>query len=115
MALWRCPGVGDDGVPRYIASMSQPDFQPTLVGPTITIRPISADDWTELFAAGSDPEIWKVHPVRDRHIEAGFRKFFVVDQLLGLGHQDLIWRIDGGLRMGFKGWRGERASNERRQ
>ena len=38
--------------------------------------PISADDWSELFAAGSDPEIWKVHPVPDRYTEAGFRKFF---------------------------------------
>lgn len=56
--------------------MSQPDFQPTLVGPTVTIRPISADDWTELFAAGADPEIWKVHPVRDRYTEPAFRKFF---------------------------------------
>jgi len=27
-----------------------------LVGPSIIVRPISADDWTELFAAGSDPE-----------------------------------------------------------
>jgi RimJ/RimL family protein N-acetyltransferase len=56
--------------------MSQPDFQPILTGPTISIRPVSVDDWTEMFAAGSDPEIWKVHPVRDRHTEAGFRKFF---------------------------------------
>ena len=56
--------------------MPQPDFQPTLVGPTITVRPIAAGDWTELFAAGSDPEIWKVHPVPDRYTEAGFRKFF---------------------------------------
>jgi RimJ/RimL family protein N-acetyltransferase len=56
--------------------MTQPDFQPTLVGPTVTVRPIAAADWTELFAVGSDPEIWKVHPVRDRHTEAGFRKFF---------------------------------------
>src|SRR5882757_5383691 len=56
--------------------MTQPDFQPTMVGPTITIRPVSADDWSELFAAGSDPEIWKVHPVPDRHTEAGVQKFF---------------------------------------
>ena len=56
--------------------MPQPDFQPTLVGPTIAIRPIAADDWTELFAAGADPEIWRVHPVPDRCTEAGFRKFF---------------------------------------
>ena len=39
--------------------MSKPDFQPTLVGPTITVRPITPGDWTELYAAGSDPEIWK--------------------------------------------------------
>ena len=56
--------------------MPQPDFQPTLVGPAITIRPVAADDWPELFAAGSDPEIWKVHPVPDRYTETGFRKFF---------------------------------------
>jgi len=57
-------------------AMSQPDFQPTLVGPTITIRPIAAGDWVELFAAGSDPEIWKVHPAPDRYTEPEFRKFF---------------------------------------
>jgi len=56
--------------------MPDPDFQPTLVGPTITIRPIAPGDWAELFAAGSDPEIWKVHPVPDRHTEPGFRRFF---------------------------------------
>jgi RimJ/RimL family protein N-acetyltransferase len=56
--------------------MSDPNFQPTLIGPTITVRPIASDDWTELFAAGSDPEIWKVHPVPDRYTEPGFRKFF---------------------------------------
>ncbi|WP_334395569.1 GNAT family N-acetyltransferase [Bradyrhizobium sp. AZCC 2289] len=56
--------------------MSEPDFQPTLTGPTIIVRPIAADDWPELFAAGSDPEIWKVHPVHDRYTEPGFRKFF---------------------------------------
>jgi RimJ/RimL family protein N-acetyltransferase len=56
--------------------MSQPDFQPTLTGPTVIVRPIGADDWQQLFAAGSDPQIWKVHPVPDRYTEPGFRKFF---------------------------------------
>src|SRR3982751_5943278 len=56
--------------------MASPNFQPTLVGPTVTVRPIMAADWPELFVAGSDPEIWRVHPVRDRHTEPGFRKFF---------------------------------------
>jgi N-acetyltransferase len=56
--------------------MSHPDFQPTLIGPSITIRPVSSDDWPQLFAAGSDPEIWKVHPVPDRYTEPAFKKFF---------------------------------------
>jgi N-acetyltransferase len=56
--------------------MSDPDFQPTLVGPSITVRPIASDDWPELFAAGSDPGIWAGHPVPDRHTEPKFRKFF---------------------------------------
>jgi len=75
---------------RYILMMFQPDFQPTLVGPTISIRPISRDDWTDMFAAGSDPEIWKVHPVPDRYTEAGFRKFFdgAVDSKMGFAFVD---------------------------
>jgi RimJ/RimL family protein N-acetyltransferase len=56
--------------------MSQPDFQPTLVGPNISIRPIEPDDWAELYAAGSDPKIWELHPVSNRYAEPEFRKFF---------------------------------------
>lgn len=56
--------------------MSQPVFQPTLVGPTVTIRPMSPHDWRQLFVTASDPEIWKVHPQPDRYTEPLFRKFF---------------------------------------
>ncbi|MES2198110.1 MAG: GNAT family N-acetyltransferase [Pseudomonadota bacterium] len=56
--------------------MTQPDFQPTLTGSTIIVRPVSAADWPELFAAGSDPAIWKVHPTPDRYTEPEFREFF---------------------------------------
>jgi RimJ/RimL family protein N-acetyltransferase len=56
--------------------MPDPDFQPTLTGPTIIIRPIAADDWSELFAVGSDPKIWEAHPVRLRYTEPEFRKYF---------------------------------------
>jgi N-acetyltransferase len=69
-------GVGDPAAVRYIPLMPQPDFQPTLIGLTVMIRPVSSGDWPELFAAGSDPEIWKVHPVPDRYTEPEFRKFF---------------------------------------
>jgi RimJ/RimL family protein N-acetyltransferase len=56
--------------------MPQPDFQPTLTGPTVTLRPITPGDWAELYAAGSDPKIWEVHPSPDRYTEPNFRKFF---------------------------------------
>ena len=56
--------------------MSAPNFQPTLVGPAITIRPIVPQDWTELFAAASDPKIWEVDPEPDLYTEVEFRKFF---------------------------------------
>jgi RimJ/RimL family protein N-acetyltransferase len=56
--------------------MAQPDFQPTLIGPTVIVWPIVAADWAELFAAGSDPEIWKVHPRSNRYTEPEFRKYF---------------------------------------
>src|SRR5215510_6182903 len=56
--------------------MTQPDFQPTLIGPTAIVRPIAPEDWTELYAIGSDPEIWRLHPVSDRYTEPEFRKFF---------------------------------------
>jgi RimJ/RimL family protein N-acetyltransferase len=61
---------------RYDAGMAQPDFQPTLTGPTVIVRPVAASDWAELFAAGSDPEIWKVHPRSNRYTEPAFREYF---------------------------------------
>ena len=56
--------------------MSEPDFQPTLTGPTIIVRPVAPGDWTELYAAGSDPKIWELHPASDRYTEPKFRQFF---------------------------------------
>jgi N-acetyltransferase len=56
--------------------MRPSDFQPTLTGPTVIVRPVVAADWPELFAAGSDPEIWKVHPLSNRYTEPVFREYF---------------------------------------
>ena len=52
------------------------DLQPTLVGPRVTIRPIAAADWPEMFAAAQDPAIWELHPAPDRYLEAKFRGYF---------------------------------------
>ena len=70
---------------RYHGGMSEPDFQPTLTGPTVIVRPVRADDWTALFAAGSDPEIWKVHPIPDRYTERAFREYFNGALASGMG------------------------------
>jgi RimJ/RimL family protein N-acetyltransferase len=56
--------------------MSLPDLQPTLTGPHVIVRPIRSSDWDGMFAAASDPEIWALHPVRDRYTELVFRAFF---------------------------------------
>ena len=93
--------------------MTQPDFQPTLIGPTITVRPITADDWTDLYAAGSDPRIWEVHPVPDRYTEAGFRKFFdaAIDSKMGFVFVDrATGRLIGSSR--YYGYEPERSEIE---
>lgn len=52
------------------------DRQPTLQGPRLTLRPLRRDDWAELYAVASDPEIWAIHPAHDRWQEPVFRAFF---------------------------------------
>src|SRR5215471_12810778 len=52
------------------------DIQPHLVGELIELRPFRPTDWDTLFRVASDPLVWEQHPVRDRHQEKVFRKFF---------------------------------------
>ena len=56
--------------------MPTPDLQPTLIGPRIIVRPIALTDWDEMFAAAADPEVWALHPVRERYKAEVFREFF---------------------------------------
>jgi RimJ/RimL family protein N-acetyltransferase len=56
--------------------MAGPDLQPTLEGLVVTLRPMRADDWQEMYAVASDPLIWEVHPERHRYREEIFRPFF---------------------------------------
>lgn len=56
--------------------MTAPDLQPVLEGDLVTLRPMRAEDWNELFAAAADPQIWAVHPERERWREPIFRLFF---------------------------------------
>jgi RimJ/RimL family protein N-acetyltransferase len=52
------------------------EFQPTLDGARVTVRPIAETDWASMFAAAADPEIWKQHPAIDRYTERVFREYF---------------------------------------
>ena len=52
------------------------DWQPTLEGDLVRLRPTRPEDWDEMFAAASDPLIWAGHPAKDRYTEPAFRKFF---------------------------------------
>jgi len=52
------------------------DPQPNLKGELIELRPLTREDWDDLFAVASDPLIWEQHPESDRHKENVFKVFF---------------------------------------
>jgi RimJ/RimL family protein N-acetyltransferase len=54
------------------------DFQPTLEGELLTLRPLRPEDFDDLFSVASDPLIWEQHPNRDRYKEEVFKEFFRV-------------------------------------
>jgi RimJ/RimL family protein N-acetyltransferase len=52
------------------------DYQPTLRGDLIELRPLRADDHDALLAVASDRLIWEQHPDQTRYNPEGFRVFF---------------------------------------
>jgi RimJ/RimL family protein N-acetyltransferase len=52
------------------------DLQPNLKGKLIELRPLTSDDWNDLFCVASDPLIWEQHPESDRYKEDVFKVFF---------------------------------------
>jgi RimJ/RimL family protein N-acetyltransferase len=61
------------------------DLQPTLSGPTVTLRPIRPEDFEGLYAVASDPELWTLHPASDRFERPKFRSYFDVELMRGGG------------------------------
>lgn len=53
-----------------------PDWQPTLEGRLVRLRPLRPDDLEPLFAAAADPLIWAQHSERERHTRPVFERFF---------------------------------------
>jgi len=52
------------------------DYQPTLEGPLVRLRPVTSQDFAALFAVGGDPKVWAGHPNADRYQEQAFRAYF---------------------------------------
>ena len=52
------------------------ELQPILKGELIELRPLTPEDWDDLFSVASDPLIWEQHPESDRYNEEVFRAFF---------------------------------------
>ena len=52
------------------------DIQPVLIGAQVMLRPLLATDADALYAVASDPEIWAMHPFRDRYKREIFDGFF---------------------------------------
>ncbi|MEY3230791.1 MAG: hypothetical protein RL689_880 [Planctomycetota bacterium] len=57
-------------------SETAPEWQPTLRGELIHLRPLRADDLDALHAAAADPLIWAQHSEKDRHERPVFERFF---------------------------------------
>ena len=74
-----CIGIASMGRTRaggQLNFVSVFELQPTLQGKLVSLRPLTRDDWDELFAAASDPLIWEQHPASDRYREDVFREYF---------------------------------------
>ena len=52
------------------------DYQPTLKGELLELRPLRLEDYDALYAVASDPLIWEQHPESTRYTRSVFWKFF---------------------------------------
>jgi RimJ/RimL family protein N-acetyltransferase len=52
------------------------DLQPILKGELLELRPLRPEDFQDLYAVASDPQIWEQHPDKDRYKEEVFKEFF---------------------------------------
>lgn len=56
--------------------MPSVNWQPTLIGSRIRLRPLKEDDYEALFTAASDPLIWELHPDTRRYTPERFEIYF---------------------------------------
>ena len=56
--------------------MATVDLQPTLRGQLLELRPLSPEDYQELYEVAADQLIWEQHPASDRYKPEVFQAFF---------------------------------------
>ena len=59
-----------------IPALMQFNVQPTLENQQVWLMPLEATDFTDLYAAASDPKIWEQHPNKDRWKPEEFGTYF---------------------------------------
>ena len=50
--------------------------QPTLENENVTLNPLQQSDFERLFEVASDPEVWAMHPNKERYKREVFENFF---------------------------------------
>jgi RimJ/RimL family protein N-acetyltransferase len=56
--------------------MNNLNFQPTLIGELLELRPLKPTDFAALYNAAKDPLIWEQHPESNRYQIDIFRRYF---------------------------------------
>ena len=69
------------------------------------MRPLAREDWSALYAVGSDPGIWAVHPASDRWREPVFRAYF--EDRLASGGALVAVDVASGAVIGWSSYSGE--------
>jgi len=75
----RSPDVPSAHADKIVVRREVPipyDWQPTLTGRLVILRPLRPEDQADLYTVASDPLIWEQHPDKTRHTAAGFDAFF---------------------------------------
>ncbi|WP_051190518.1 GNAT family N-acetyltransferase [Kaistella palustris] len=51
-------------------------LQPVLENDLLKLQPLTANDFEKLYAVASDPEVWAMHPNKERYKREVFQNFF---------------------------------------
>ena len=73
------------------------DLQPTLIGSSLSLRPLQADDFDALYKAASDPLIWQQHPDSCRYQRDVFQQRFFSGAIASGGALAVIDNDTGGI------------------